>query len=114
MPVGRTTHGSSRGTSTGTWTGGATPRGEAMCTSAGDRGARGGKLTGAGCGGAMVALVDDDPEPVVRAFQAAGYAAFATEIDAGRTGTNRTGTNQIDPSPSAGSMAQQAQGIDHD
>jgi len=60
-----------------------TPALEAMCAIARDRGALGAKLTGAGCGGAMIALVDDDPEPVVRAFQAAGYGAFATEIASG-------------------------------
>jgi hydroxymethylglutaryl-CoA reductase len=57
-----------------------TPGLEALCAIARDRGALGAKLTGAGGGGAMIALVDDDPEPVVRAFQAAGYTAFAAEI----------------------------------
>lgn len=63
-----------------------TPAIEALCAIARDRGALGAKLTGAGGGGAVIALVDDDPEPVVRAFQAAGYGAFATEIRAGAEG----------------------------
>jgi hydroxymethylglutaryl-CoA reductase len=60
-----------------------TPAIEALCAIARDRGALGAKLTGAGGGGAMLALVDDDPEPVVRAFAAAGYGAFSAEISAG-------------------------------
>lgn len=59
-----------------------TPAIEALCAIARDRGALGAKLTGAGGGGAVIALVDDDPEPVVRAFSAAGYGAFSAEIRA--------------------------------
>lgn len=59
-----------------------TPAIEALCSIARDRGALGAKLTGAGGGGAMIALVDDDPEPIVRAFQAAGYNAFPAEMRA--------------------------------
>lgn len=59
-----------------------TPAIERLCAIARDRGALGAKLSGAGGGGAVIALVDDDPEPVVRAFQAAGHEAFATEIRA--------------------------------
>lgn len=57
-----------------------TPAIEALCAIARERGALGAKLSGAGGGGAVIALVDDDPTPVVRAFAAAGYQAFATEI----------------------------------
>ena len=57
-----------------------TPAIEALCAIARERGALGAKLSGAGGGGAVVALVDDDPTPVVRAFEAAGYQAFATDI----------------------------------
>lgn len=58
-----------------------TPAIEALCAIARERGALGAKLSGAGGGGAVLALVDDDPAPVVRAFEAAGYQAFASEID---------------------------------
>ncbi|MFZ9888227.1 MAG: mevalonate kinase [Myxococcota bacterium] len=59
-----------------------TPAIEALCAIARDRGALGAKLTGAGGGGAMIALVDEDADPVVKAFQAAGYNAFETELRA--------------------------------
>jgi mevalonate kinase len=62
-----------------------TPAIEALCAIARERGALGAKLSGAGGGGAVVALVDDDPAPVVRAFEAAGYQAFATQIDPERS-----------------------------
>jgi hydroxymethylglutaryl-CoA reductase len=65
-----------------------TPGIEALCAIARERGALGAKLTGAGGGGAVIALVDDDPEPVVRAFQAAGYTAFGAVIEA--TDTERS------------------------
>lgn len=61
-----------------------TPKLEALCSIARERGALGAKLTGAGCGGAVIALVEDDPEEVVRAFQAAGYVAFSTQCEVGR------------------------------
>ncbi len=52
---------------------------EAMCSIARQRGALGAKLTGAGFGGAVIALCDEDPASVVQAFEAAGYLSFATE-----------------------------------
>jgi len=58
-----------------------TPKLEALCSIARERGALGAKLTGAGGGGAVIALVDDDPQYIVEAFQAAGYMAFATELE---------------------------------
>ena len=61
-----------------------TPGIEALCAIARERGALGAKLSGAGGGGAVIALVDDDPEPVRRAFAAAGYTAFTTTWDSGR------------------------------
>ena len=57
-----------------------TPAIEALCSIARERGALGAKLSGAGGGGAVIALVDDDPAPIVHAFEAAGYQSFAAEI----------------------------------
>jgi hydroxymethylglutaryl-CoA reductase len=57
-----------------------TPEIEALCAIARERGALGAKLTGAGGGGAMIALVDGDPEPVSRAMRAAGYQSFSTQL----------------------------------
>lgn len=59
-----------------------TPGIEALCAIARERGALGAKLSGAGGGGAVIALVDDDGEPVRRAFAAAGYLAFSTTVTA--------------------------------
>ena len=48
-------------------------------------GAAGAKLTGAGGGGSVVALCPDGKEPVAAGIRAAGYEAFAFEVDsAGR------------------------------
>jgi mevalonate kinase len=58
-----------------------TPAIETMCALARERGALGAKLTGAGGGGAVIALVDDDPAPVLRAFEAAGFPAFAATLE---------------------------------
>lgn len=63
-----------------------TPAIEALCTMSRARGALGAKLSGAGGGGAVIALVDDDPAPVVRAFTDAGYEGFGVEIDAQTAG----------------------------
>lgn len=61
-----------------------TPAIEALCAIARERGALGAKLSGAGGGGAVIALVDDTrpdaASSIVRAFSAAGYAAFATDL----------------------------------
>jgi mevalonate kinase len=59
-----------------------TPELEALCAIARERGALGAKLTGAGGGGAMIALVDGDAEPIIRAMRAAGYPAFSTHLEA--------------------------------
>ncbi len=75
-----------------------TPVIEALCAIARDRGALGAKLTGAGGGGAMIALVDDDPEPIVRAFQAAGHSAFAAEIRATPAPEASPPVNRVDTS----------------
>ena len=47
---------------------------DAIVEAARTAGALGAKLTGAGGGGAAIALVDD-PEPVLQAIQSAGYEA---------------------------------------
>jgi hydroxymethylglutaryl-CoA reductase len=44
-------------------------------------GASGAKLTGAGGGGAVIALVPGDAGPLLQAVSSAGYAAFATTLD---------------------------------
>jgi mevalonate kinase len=56
---------------------------EAACDIARKAGALGAKLTGAGGGGAVVALADLDPEPVLEAWRAAGFACFASQVAAG-------------------------------
>lgn len=58
-----------------------TPEIETLCALAREKGALGAKLTGAGGGGAVIALVDDDPKPVVDAFTKAGYLAFASKYE---------------------------------
>jgi mevalonate kinase len=53
---------------------------EALCATAREAGALGAKLTGAGRGGAAVALAPGREEAVVAAWRAAGYDGFVTEI----------------------------------
>ncbi len=55
------------------------PRNEEMVHIARGAGALGAKLTGAGCGGAIIAVAPD-PQPVIDALDAAGYDAFRTRI----------------------------------
>ncbi len=55
------------------------PRNEEMVHIARTAGALGAKITGAGCGGAIIALAPD-AGPVVAALEKAGYDAFATRI----------------------------------
>lgn len=52
---------------------------EALCHIARSNGALGAKLTGAGCGGAVIALADGNVDHIVSAFQSAGFSAFKTE-----------------------------------
>jgi mevalonate kinase len=59
---------------------------EAACDIARKAGALGAKLTGAGGGGAVVALADLDPAPVLEAWRTAGFACFASEVAAGGAG----------------------------
>ncbi|MGC4092333.1 MAG: mevalonate kinase [Polyangiaceae bacterium] len=53
---------------------------ERACSVARDAGALGAKLTGSGGGGAIIALPDADPEPLLRAFRAEGIECFATRV----------------------------------
>jgi hydroxymethylglutaryl-CoA reductase len=57
-----------------------TPEMEKLCAIARERGALGAKLTGAGGGGAMIALTDGNEEELLNAFRAAGYQSFITEV----------------------------------
>jgi mevalonate kinase len=53
---------------------------ERACDAARRAGALGAKLTGAGGGGAVIALADLDPEPVLAAFRAEGFACFSANV----------------------------------
>lgn len=57
-----------------------TPEIEKLCAIARDRGALGAKLTGAGGGGAIIALTDGNELGLLNAFSAAGYQSFITEV----------------------------------
>lgn len=59
-----------------------TPEIETMCTLAREAGALGAKLTGAGGGGCVIALVENSPEPILEAWSRAGFGGFATTIAA--------------------------------
>lgn len=58
-----------------------TPAIEECCRLAREAGALGAKLTGAGGGGCVVALTGDDgPEPILRAWRAAGFQCFESDV----------------------------------
>lgn len=57
-----------------------TPEIEKLCAIARERGALGAKLTGAGGGGAVIALTDGNELGLLNAFRAAGYQCFITEV----------------------------------
>jgi mevalonate kinase len=61
-----------------------TPEIEELCTLARSSGAFGAKLTGAGGGGCVVALVSDDgvAERILESWRAHGYQSFATRVAA--------------------------------
>jgi mevalonate kinase len=63
-----------------------TPEIERACAVAREAGALGAKLTGAGGGGAVIALCETSAAPLEAAFRAAGFVAFSTEIRASLTG----------------------------
>lgn len=62
-----------------------TPEIERACSVARDAGALGAKLTGAGGGGAVIALCEGDPAPIEAALRGAGFRAFSTIIRASLT-----------------------------
>ncbi len=53
---------------------------ETLCRLAREAGALGAKLTGAGGGGCVIALVDDSPQPVLDAWAREGFEGFAATI----------------------------------
>lgn len=57
-----------------------TPEIEKLCSLARMKGALGAKLTGAGGGGAVIALIDGDGLDLNSAFLAQGYQSFITEV----------------------------------
>jgi mevalonate kinase len=57
---------------------------ERCCALARDAGALGAKLTGAGGGGAVIALCERDFEPILRAWREAGIECFGSHVRAGR------------------------------
>lgn len=63
-----------------------TPEIEKACAVAREAGALGAKLTGAGGGGAVIALCESSGKAIEQAFRAAGFQAFSTEIRASLTG----------------------------
>ena len=57
---------------------------ESCCALARDAGALGAKLTGAGGGGAVIALCDGDFEPILAVWRAAGIECFGSQVRAQR------------------------------
>jgi len=53
---------------------------ETMCSLARESGALGAKLTGSGGGGCVVALIRNDPGPVLARWEKAGFRAFSTTV----------------------------------
>jgi mevalonate kinase len=60
---------------------------ETMCRTARETGALGAKLTGSGGGGCVVALVEQDPAPVLARWEREGFRAFATQVAALASGS---------------------------
>jgi mevalonate kinase len=53
---------------------------ETMCRLARESGALGAKLTGSGGGGCVVALIGNDPGPVLARWEKEGFRAFSTTV----------------------------------
>lgn len=66
---------------------------ETMCRVAREAGALGAKLTGAGGGGCVLALVEDDASGVLEAWSAAGFRGFATVVNPGAVVVNPGGAS---------------------
>jgi hydroxymethylglutaryl-CoA reductase len=62
---------------------------EEMVEIARNHGALGAKLTGAGGGGAIIALAPEEPERIAQALRAKRYRAFVTQLGGGRPEPNR-------------------------
>ncbi|MEO8902107.1 MAG: mevalonate kinase [Polyangiaceae bacterium] len=60
---------------------------ERCCALAREAGALGAKLTGAGGGGAVIALCDRDSEPILAAWRAQGVECFGSHVRAKRVAT---------------------------
>ena len=58
---------------------------ERCCALARDAGALGAKLTGAGGGGAVIALCDRDSAPILHAWRAAGIEGFGSHVRSAKT-----------------------------
>jgi mevalonate kinase len=63
---------------------------ETMCRLARETGALGAKLTGSGGGGCVVALVRDDPGPVVARWEKEGFRAFSTSVSSSPASAERS------------------------
>lgn len=77
-----------------------TPEIERLCTLARDAGALGAKLTGAGGGGSVVALVPTQTvaEAVLKAWDAAGFQGFSTQV-APEARTHESDTRKTETTP---------------
>jgi mevalonate kinase len=58
------------------------PENEQMVYLAREAGALGAKITGAGCGGAVVALAPDGADEIIQSLRRGGFDAFETTIGA--------------------------------
>ena len=78
-----------------------TPEIETACAIARESGALGAKLTGAGGGGAVIALALD-PEKIVAAWQAQGISGFVAECGQSGDGSGQPDAHSPDSDPASG------------